>query len=167
MGFLMWLEQTGFGTFVRESPSILGYPTFLFFHTLGLSIVVGLSTAVAVRVLGFASRIPLEPLERFFPIMWAGFAINTISGSGLVAADASNKMVNAIFLTKMLFVVLAVGSLWLLKKKVFDDPSKYEGALPREGKILAGALLVFWLGAMIAGRLIGYSSVIIPVSGGF
>lgn len=166
MGFLIWMEQTGFGTFVRESPSILGYPTFLFFHTLGLSIVVGLSSAVAVRVLGFASSIPLEPLGRFFPVMWVGFVINTISGAGLVTADASNKMVNPVFLTKMLFVVLAIASMWLLKKKVFGDPRNDEGAPPREGKILAGALLVLWLGSMIAGRLIGYSSVIVDVNGG-
>ena len=50
MSFLLWLELTRIGTFVRESESLLGYPTFSTLHTIGLAIIVGLSTVVAVRL---------------------------------------------------------------------------------------------------------------------
>lgn len=153
MGFLMWLEQTGLATFVRDSP--IGYWTFLFVHTLGLAIVVGASTVVAVRVLGLALSIPLAPLERLFPMMWLGFGINAISGACLFAANASNQIVNPFFLIKMVFIAFAVANMWLLKKKVFRAA---QGAAPHAGKILAGTLLVLWLGSTIAGRLIAYSS---------
>ena len=155
MELLMWLEGTRIATFVRESPSFYGYATLLFFHALGLSIVVGMSSAVAVRVLGLASNIPLAPLQKLYPWMWLGFAINLISGSGLMIADASGKMVNPVFLTKMAFVGLAIATMWLLKKRVFVD-SDSSGTVPRHGKFLAGMLIFFWLGSIIAGRLTAY-----------
>ena len=161
MGLWLWLEQTGLGTFVRESPSFLGYPTFLFLHTLGLSTVVGTSTAIALRLLGFASSVAVPPLGRLFPLIWVGFVINAISGGGLLAADASGKMTNPIFLVKLTFIGLAIANLWLLKTKVFLDPSLAEGVVPPKGKLLAGTLLFIWLGAVISGRLTAY------VGGGF
>ena len=151
----MWLEGTRIATFIRESPSFYGYATLLFFHALGLSIVVGMSSAVAIRVVGLASTIPLAPLEKLFPWMWLGFAINLISGSGLLIADASGKMVNPTFLIKIAFVGLAIATMRLLKKRVFVDLDS-SGTVRRHGKVLAGMLIFFWLGSIIAGRLTAY-----------
>ena len=166
MAFFTWVQETGIATFVRESPSFFGYPFFLTVHTLGLSVIVGVSTVVGVRLLGVASPIPVAPLARLFPIMWLGFAINTISGAGLWAADAVNKSVPGdarqapVFLTKMLFVLLAVACVWALQKR-FREPSVAEGGELRDGKVLAAAMLIFWFLAMIAGRLIAYSEPIL------
>ena len=166
MGLLMWLEQTGIATFVRESPSFFGYPTFLFSHTFGLSIVVGVSSVIAARVLGLASGIPLAPLERLFPMIWAGFIINLLSGTGLWVADAVNKTVPGdgrqapIFLTKMLLVVIGAFLLSKLQKKL-ANPEVRAGHALRDARPIAGALLVCWVLAMIAGRLIGYASAIL------
>ena len=155
MEFLYWLEGTRLATFIRESQSIYAYPTFLFLHALGLSIVVGISSGVALRVLGLAPSIPLAPLRGFFPWMWLGFAINTVSGSGLVIAYASSELTNPVFLTKIAFVALAAATMWLLDKKAFFNADGSEG-VPRGGKVLAGTLILFWLGAVISGRLIAY-----------
>jgi hypothetical protein len=162
MDFLIWLEDVGgLGTFVRESPSILGYPTFIVLHTLGLSTVVGTSTLVGIRVLGFADSIPLPPLERLFPVMWAGFWVNTFSGSGLALATASGQFTNPLFLIKISLVIAAVLCMRQLRKKVFLDPAVVAGGEPQAGKALAATMLVLWMFAMIAGRLIAYSGVII------
>ena len=156
MGFLIWLEQTGFAAFVRDNPAC--YWNLLFLHALGLSIVAGVSTVVAIRVLGFPLSIPLASMERLFSVMWFGFAINAISGSCIFASEAADKALNPYFLFKMLFIALAVVNMWLLKKKVFRDPSLAQETIPQVGRILAGTLIVLWLGATIAGRLIAYSS---------
>ena len=166
MSFLIWLEGTGFGTFVRESPSILGYPTFIVLHTLGLSIVVGTSTVVAARVLGFANSIPLQSMERLFLVIWIGFAVNGFSGSGLALATASGQFTNPIFLAKLFFVFMAVGCLRLLQVKIFRDPILADrGDIPSDkvltSKLLAGSMLGLWLFAMITGRLIAYAGVIV------
>ena len=167
MGFLEWLELTAPATFVRESPSMWGYPTFLFAHTLGLSIVVGTSSVIAARVLGFASGIPLAPLGRLFPLIWGGFILNTLSGSGLWLADAVNKTLPGdgrqapIYLMKLLFVLLGAICMVMLKRKVFSSPEASPSTAPPEAQFIAMALLVCWLLAMIAGRLIGYYSAVL------
>lgn len=162
MELLAWVESWGISTFVRENPSFYGYPTFLFAHTFGLSIVVGVSTVLAARVLGLGAGLPVAPMTRLFPIMWAGFVVNLLSGGGLYLADAVNKTIPGdgrqapVFFTKMLFVVGGAILLWLLQKKL----ATMDSDVPAGARTLAALMLVCWLGAMIAGRLIAYSSAI-------
>src|SRR5206468_10140089 len=108
MGFFAWLESTAFCIWVRESDSVWAYPTILFLHTVGLGLVAGVSAAIDLRILGFAARLPLAPMEEFFPIMWAGFWINAVSGTVLLIADATTKLTNPVFYVKMGFIALAV-----------------------------------------------------------
>ena len=156
MSFLLWLESTGFGTFVRESESIFGYPTFIVLHTFGLSIVVGISVVVAVRLIGLAPTIPLAPLNKLFPIMWFGFAINSFSGSGMAAANASVTVTNPLFIAKIIFVLTAVAVMAVLQVKVFRDPAVDDKPVDTMSKALGGSLLGLWLLAMISGRLMPY-----------
>ena len=166
MSVLMWLEATGFGTFVRQGQSLLAYPTFLTLHTFGLSIVVGLSAIMAARLTGLAPTIPLAPLKKLFPIIWVGFVINTISGSGLAAASAVKTVPNPFFIAKMIFVLTAVAVMAVLQVKAFRDPAVDDKRLDTMSKVLGGSLLVLWLLAMITGRLIGYSTdLVAPVFG--
>jgi hypothetical protein len=173
-GFLMWLEpplawleSTWLATFVREDPSFFGYPTFLFAHTFGLAVVVGVSTILAARLLGMGSGIPIAPLVRLFPLMWAGFIINLISGAGLWLADAVNKTIPGngnqapIFATKMFFVVVGAILLWRIQQRLSEEPEAINPHPSGEMRNMSAALLVCWVLAMIAGRLIGYTSAIL------
>ena len=162
MSVLFWLESTAIGTFVREHPSLLAYPTFTVFHTVGLAIVVGLSAVVAARTVGFAPSIPLAPLNKLFPVIWFGFGINLLSGGGLAAAAATTTIPNPMFLAKITFVIAAVVVMRMLQVRVFRNPEVDSKPLEGQAKILAGSLLVLWLFAMIAGRLIGYTVDIMP-----
>src|SRR5262245_17727374 len=101
---LVWLENLSFSIWVRESPSLWAYPGILFFHTVGLSLVAGISAGIALRALGVAKSIPIAPLEVFFRLFWIGFWVNALSGVALLIADATTKLVNPIFYIKMLFV---------------------------------------------------------------
>ncbi len=157
MSFLLWLESTGFGTFVRESESLFGYPTFIVLHTFGLSIVVGISVVVGARLMGLAPTIPLAPLNKLFPIMWFGFAINLFSGSGLAAAAASTTIPNPLFIAKIIFVFSAIAVMAVLQVKVFRDPEVDDKPVDTMSKALGGSLLGLWLLAMISGRLISYA----------
>jgi hypothetical protein len=86
MAFLAWLSASAVGQWV--SGSTWAYPGLLFVHTLGLGVLVGLNSAVGLRLLGFAPRIPVAAMEPLFPYMWAGFWLNAVSGSVLFIADA-------------------------------------------------------------------------------
>lgn len=145
---LAQLEQTGFATWIRESGVLYGYPLILFLHTLGLSTLVGLSAAIDLRLLGIGQGIPLKSLERTFVLMWAGFALNAVTGSLLFVADAQKHASNPAFYVKLLCVALAVGILVMIRGRVFRDHGT--------GKALAAASLACWLVALGSARLMAY-----------
>jgi hypothetical protein len=163
MEFLSWIENSAFSVWVRESPSLFAYAGILFLHTVGLAIVVGISAMIDLRLLGVASDLPIAPLERFFPIIWAGFWINAVSGSMLLAQDATTTFTNPIFGIKMVLIALAVADMLLLRRVVFRGQVEQE--VSRQGKLLAVASLVLWFGATTAGRLMTYLATVSGVPG--
>ena len=156
MDVLLWLENTGFATWVRESNSILAYPGVLFLHTLGLATVAGISGFFSLRVLGFAPGLPFASLKPFVTLAWAAFVVTAGSGTALLIANASAKVQSPIFLVKMVFVLLAVVSLHLMTRRALRTPQVDETPLPRDLSVLAALSLVFWVGATTAGRLMAY-----------
>jgi hypothetical protein len=156
MDFLMWLQHTGFATWVRESTSLFSFPGILLLHTIGMALVVGIAAAIDLRILGFAPALPLAPMERFLPVLWAGFWVNAITGAVLFAVDATAKATSPDFWIKMVFIALAVINLRLMQKRVLRDPNLDKGPLSVQAKVLAGTSLFFWMGAIVAGRLLAY-----------
>ena len=142
------IDQSGVATWIRESGVLYGYPLILFLHTLGLSTLVGLSSAINLRLLGVASAIPLASLERVFGLMWAGLALTAATGILLFVADATKHSSNPAFLVKLVFVVFAVTALARIRTRVFP--------LQQSGKLLAAVSLACWFGALSAGRLMAY-----------
>jgi hypothetical protein len=156
MEFLVRIEQSGFSTWIRESTSVWAYPTVLFLHTLGLGFLVGASIVIDLRLLGFSNELPVEPMKKFFPVMWFGFWVNAASGLVLVMIDATKMLVNPLFYIKIGFIALAMVSGRLLARQVFDAPDADKAALRFKARALAGASLFFWIGAITAGRLTAY-----------
>jgi len=118
MDFLQSLSQSAFSRWVSESGSLLGYPTILFLHTIGLGTVAGLNAGIDLRLLGFGGRIPLAPLDRVFPAMWLGFVVSALSGLALLVADPVTRLTQTIFYVKLLFVALAVINMQMLRTRV-------------------------------------------------
>lgn len=142
------IDQSSVAIWIRESGVLYGYPLILFLHTLGLSTLVGLSSAINLRLLGFAPGIPLASLHRIFWLMWAGLALTAATGILLFVADATKHASNPAFLVKLVFVLLAVTTLALTWTRVFRRQHR--------GRILAAFSLACWFGALSAGRLMAY-----------
>jgi hypothetical protein len=155
--FLVDLSGTTFARWINESESLFAYPGMLFFHTLGLAIVVGISVAIDLRLLGFATRIPLASMRALFRYLWLGFWINAVSGAMLFAADAPRKAQNPLFEIKLALVALGVMVMALVYRhllRVEREPRKTS----RTGlRLMAIASLVIWTAAIAAGRLIAYA----------
>jgi hypothetical protein len=162
MDFLQSLENLSFSKWVLSSGSIWGYATIIFLHSVGMALVAGLNGAIDLRLLGFAPRVPVKPLERLYPLMWWGFGLNAVTGSILLIADATTKLTNPDFYVKMVFVFSGVIVLKIMRKKVFGDPNLDNGPMPGSAKSLAWVSLFCWIAAITAGRLLAYVG---PVSG--
>ena len=153
--WLLWLEQSALPTWVRESGSVWGYPTVLTLHTLGLGVLVGASAVVDLRVFGFARQFQVASLPSLTPAIFAGLAVNTLTGLLLFAADASTKAAQPVFYLKLGCIALALVATVRLLRLVRQAPD--DGELGRAGaRRWAGASLGLWAAAITAGRLMAY-----------
>jgi hypothetical protein len=162
MDFLVSVEQSRFFIWVRESGSLFAFPTILLLHTYGMAVLVGLVAVLDLRILGFAPALPLSPLQKLLPLLWAAFWINAATGTILLLADATTKLTNPDFLVKMLFIALGVIVQRMLEKRVFRRERSLDRMIPANARMLAMASLFCWVGAITAGRLLAYVG---PVSG--
>jgi hypothetical protein len=164
MAFLAWLSSSPVGEWVSSSTWV--YPSLLFVHTLGLGILVGLNSAVGLRLLGFAPSIPVAAMKPLFPYMWAGFWVNAVSGSVLFINDAPKKATNPSFIVKLVLIAIAVFVMRALKRHAFPIAPNVKPSNPLNPlnqivsgptKMLAAISLLLWAGAITAGRLMAYT----------
>jgi hypothetical protein len=165
MPFFDWLEQSTLSMWIKESLSLWPYDILcLSTHAVGMAVLVGFSSAVALRVLGVAPGVPLAPMKPFFPVMYAGFWINALSGAGLFITYPVKAVTNPIFYLKMAGVVAAVVCIRRIKRQVFDAldraPDRANDALAAgRGRQSAAALLLVWAVTITAGRLLAYKGI--------
>jgi hypothetical protein len=155
---LVWLENSALSVFVREWPSILGFPSILFLHTLGLAMVAGASIAVDLWLL--QRPLPSMPLRivGLNRTMWLGFGINLFSGLALLIAYPAKALTNWVFYLKMGLVVLAV---WISARIHRDllpiDGARVAAGIAPQARTWAWASLLSWFAAIVTGRLLAYT----------
>ena len=152
---LLWLEAAAVSTWVRESGSVWAYPTVLAAHTVGMSLLVGASAALDLRLLGVAPQVPLGPLAVLFRVLWTGAGLSLVSGLLLFGADASTKGATPVFLVKLAFIAAALVVARRLRRTIYRGGSDAV-AVPFAAKALAVASLLLWAGAIAAGRFMAY-----------
>jgi hypothetical protein len=155
--FARWLEGSALGVWTRESPSIWAYPTVLTLHTVGLGVLVGANVVIDFRLLGFAPRLPIPSLDPLYRFMWAGFAINGVTGVMLFASAATAKARQPVFYLKLTLIALALVTTAVIRRTVARAPAFRDADERQEpDKRLAALSLVLWAGAVAAGRLMAY-----------
>ena len=161
MVFFDWLEHSGLSMWIKESMSLWPYDILcLSAHAIGMALLVGFSSAIALRVVGFAPQVPLGPMAQFFPVMYVGFWINALSGIGLFITYPVKAVTNPIFYLKMVGVALAVVCIRRIKQQVFDAPCCANDRLVLErGHQSAAVLLGVWVVTITAGRLLAYKGI--------
>ena len=159
MDLISAIEESGFCQWVREADSLFAFPGILLLHTIGMGLVVGINAMFDLRILGFAPSVRLQAFSRFFPVMWIGFWINALTGTILLAVNATKLTANPDFYVKLAFIALAVINVLMLKKEVLarsKDGMTNEIPLSMKAKVLALTSMFFWLGAITSGRLLAY-----------
>jgi hypothetical protein len=155
--FLRAIEQSFVGVWVRENPSMLAFPTVIALHAIGMGFLVGANAVLALRMLGFAPRVPLSTLEGFFPVMRFGFWLNLVSGLMLLAAFPAKALTNGVFYLKLFLIAAALVETFQMRKHFLRNPRFDRGPIPLAGRMLAGSSLLIWAGAVTAGRLLAYT----------
>ena len=126
-------------------------------HFIGLVLVVGTIGMLHLRVLGFAKRLPIAPLNKLVPWGLAGFGINVVTGLLAFIGMSAYYTFNIAFVLKMGVILIAVASLALFYvTSAFRDCEAVGpgGDAPLHAKVIAGASLVLWFAVIVLGRYI-------------
>src|SRR5438045_1859132 len=126
--FLDSIENSGFSSYIRETPSVLGYSTILAMHTFGMAFLVGLSGVIALRVLGAVPQLPLKPLKSLQPLIVIGFWVNAVTGLVLTSLAIHSLLRNWDFYVKLVAIALAIVALQKMRRHAFGDASAPDDA---------------------------------------
>jgi len=157
MEVLNFLESTAAATWVRESLSLWAFPTMIALHAIGMAVLVGLNVAICLLLLSSKPRAPMDSAQTFFRFIWLALAVNVVSGTLLLMANASELLVLPIFYIKILFVILSVIVLLKLQRGVATEVNYADADLSQKRlRILSVMCLATWMIALVAGRLTAY-----------
>jgi hypothetical protein len=147
------IEESGLGLWVRDNP----FWAILSVHAIGMALLVGASIVIALRVLGAAPDLPLAPLRRLYPLIWAGFWIQVVSGVLLLIGYPTKSLTNPDFYLKLVLIAVGMVVMHLLRKRVFSDPALSEADMMIRGRTLAICSLLLWLSVVTSARLLAYT----------
>lgn len=159
---LIWLEETRFSTWMRESGP--AFFSSLVLHSIAMGFVVGVQLATNLRILGVAPGVPLSLMRRFFPALWMGLAVVTVSGVLLMAAYPTKALTNEVFYLKLVAIAVALLITRRVTRDLLDRPVHDAGPVPAGARGLAALSLALWVGAVTAGRLLAYTADVLMAS---
>jgi hypothetical protein len=158
--FLKSLEDSGLATSLRGS--LYYFPFIESVHVMALALVFGTILVVDLRALGIAStnrsftRLSTELLR----ITWCAFAVSALTGSLMFVTNARVYVHNTAFQVKMVLLALAGLNMVIFHLTAGRTVATWDQAVtaPKAGRITAGASLALWLGIILAGRVIGFTT---------
>lgn len=158
--FLKSLEDSGLASSLRGS--LYYFPFIESVHVMALALVFGTILVVDLRALGVAStnrsftRLSTELLG----ITWCAFAVSALTGSLMFVTNARVYAHNTAFQVKMVLLALAGLNMVIFHLTAGRTVASWDQAAtaPKVGRITAGASLALWLGIILAGRVIGFTT---------
>ena len=153
-----WLANTSWSIALHESR--YAFLVVLTIHVLTLSVFVGTSLMIDLRLLGVAMiRVPAsQVIERLVPWSAAGLILMMTSGALLFYAAPLVRYQNIFFRMKMATLVLALLNAWLFHRTVYRRIVDWDrdAVPPRAARVAAGLSLVLWVVIITAGRMMAY-----------
>jgi hypothetical protein len=158
--WLGWIQGSGFAERTRESLYI--FPTLEAIHVIGLTLVVGTILVLDLRLLGLAST--RRPVHRVIADIlkwtWVAFVITAVTGVLMFTTNALVYFDNVYFRTKIALLVLAglnMAAFEVTARRTINDWDSARSA-PASGRVIAVLSLVIWVGVIVTGRMIGFTT---------
>ena len=156
--FCFWLQNTAWGTAIRESTLL--FPIIETTHVLGLSLSVGTIALLDLRLLGLGLR--REPvsqvMRQIMPWSLTGFAIMFTTG-GLLFWPQALKAYNSVFFrAKLLLLLFTAVNALVFQFTVYRSMASWDkvSATPLGARISGAVSLCLWIAVIAAGRTMAY-----------
>ena len=153
-----WLEGTAASVALRES--IWVYPLVESVHVLALTVFLGLTVVLDLRLLGVILKAaPVSLLiRRLMPWTIAGFVVMVASGALLFYAVPVRTYFNVFFRLKVAFLIVAGVNAAVFHAMARRTLGRWDQEPPPLRARLAGAVsLVLWAAIVVCGRMIAYN----------
>jgi predicted membrane-bound spermidine synthase len=149
--FLAGIEGGSVAQYLRQSR--LPYAAVSGLHVLGISLLVGASLPLALRLLGLWRDIAADSLSHVLsPVAATGLILAAVTGFLLFSVRAEEYAANPLFLPKMALILAGVVSAIHAHRS-----GVFAGKTVRGRAKLHGALSICaWLGALACGRLLAF-----------
>lgn len=153
MGLIAALHNSALANWAATTTWV--YPWVNSLHATGMGFLVGIIFVIGLRVLGVGS-FAIAPLKRFLLVARIAFVVNLISGFILFSIDAERFFTSPTFRVKFLCLALGVIAGLALARSIFPKDAQADFVPPPKAKVYAFLAIVFWSGAILAGRLTAY-----------
>jgi Family of unknown function (DUF6644) len=154
-----WLAGTSWSIALHESLYL--YPLIESTHVLTLTMFVGLTVMLDLRLLGLAMKqVPAsEVIARLVPWAKAGFVIMAVTGLLLFYAIPVRTYQSIFFRAKVAMLILAGLNVWLFHARVERRVADWDltPSTPVAARVAAIVSLILWAGIVVAGRMIAYN----------
>jgi hypothetical protein len=148
-----WVETSWIGAAIRESQ--WGFALIEMVHLLSLALLGGALLVTGLRVWGFLFK-EERPRAITRDLGWlvlGSFTAMLVSGTLLFASGPMRYYANAAFRVKLVLIASAVAT--ALLTHLLEVRGELAESPPRAMKAMALLSMTFWLGAGVAGRVIG------------
>jgi len=161
--FCHWLDATAVGQAMRGTEPQYTYlfPVIEAFHILGIVLLAGSTSILALRMLGVAfCEDRVSKLSRqFLPWAWVGFGAQLVTGFLLLAAEAVKSYHNTAFWIKMALIVLASVNILVFYQTIYRRVEAWDEArfAPIAARAYAVSSILLWFAITAVGRWLNSS----------
>jgi hypothetical protein len=152
---LDWLEALPLAAWLRRST--IAYPLVNAAHILGIGLILGAILPLDLRLMGVFRAAPLPVIGPFLSRAAAvGVALALVTGALLFLVKPAEYLANPAFLAKLGLLALALANVALIHLGAgWRQAVTGRGVAPAL-RLSAAASMLLWLGALVAGRWIGF-----------
>ncbi len=153
------IEYSKLGTTIAES--LWMFPTIETIHVIALVTVVGTIAVMDLRLIGATSnRFAVTELSKdTLPWTWGAFCLAALTGGLLFVSKASSYMINPYFLWKLVLLALAGLNMMYFHFITYRTVEHWDrdASVPTAAKVAGILSLIFWVGVVFMGRMIGFT----------
>jgi len=153
-----WLQNTGWGTGIRESTWV--FPIIETTHVLGLALSVGTVAILDLRLLGLGLKRESvsQVMGQILPWSLSGFAIMFATGILLFWSQAVKAYDSVFFRIKILLLFFTLINALVFQFTVYRSMAEWDRApvTPLRARLAGAVSIALWIGIIAAGRTMAY-----------
>ncbi len=156
MPFAQWLHATPASNWINSSRWL--WPLCESLHFMGLSLLIGITGFLDLRLMGFFRRVPVAAARDLMPFALIGFGLNVATGLVFLIGLPEQYFANRVWWFKVGFLVLAGLNAGFYETRLSATVLALEpsGELPRAAKLVGFVSLVSWFAVLYCGRMLAF-----------